>query len=63
MSRLVPGVRLSHADFELAFRLAGNGHTAAQIGAVLHVSPAIVRRSLANQPVGIWMPRNGFNPG
>ena len=52
MSRL-PGVRLNHADFELAFELASNGHTAAQISAVLNVSPATVRRSLANMPVGL----------
>jgi len=55
MSRLVPGVRLNHANFELAYDLASNGHTAAQISAVLNVSPATVRRSLANQPVGIWI--------
>ena len=52
MSR-VPGIRLNHADFELAFDLASNGHTAAQISAVLNVSPATVRRSLANMPVGL----------
>jgi len=52
MSRL-PGVRLNHADFELAFELASNGHTTAQISAVLNVSPATVRRSLANQPIGL----------
>ena len=52
MSR-VPGIRLNHADFELAFDLASNGHTAAQISAVLNVSPATVRRSLAHMPVGL----------
>ena len=55
MSRHLPGVRLNHADFELAFDLASNGHTAAQISAVLNVSPATVRRSLANMPVGLGM--------
>ncbi|HSU34108.1 MAG TPA: hypothetical protein VLJ88_00465 [Propionibacteriaceae bacterium] len=55
MSRLGPGVRLNHADFELAFDLANNGHTVLQISAVLNVSPAVVRRSLANQPVGLGM--------